>query len=206
MCGGLIVSTARTPTSWTSYHLGRLLGYLSLGAAAGLLGKQVFGTSLESKWISLAAAFILGIGFLAAGVRVWQGNLPHLSILSKSLLVRLYRKAHGSALGTGLITAFLPCGWLHTFVMGAVAMRSAALGAGFLFMFWLGTLPALSAAPWLTRKILRPISIRTPRVAALLLILAGVMSIGAKMLPLFLTDSLAQEQSSSPGHCHFNFP
>jgi uncharacterized protein len=198
MCGGLVVATAKGPATWVSYHLGRLLGYLSLGALAGLIGSEVLGASPETKWLSLATALILGLGFVLAGIRIWQGRVPHFSVVPKSLLMRAYRGTRGNALATGLLTAFLPCGWLHAFVLGSVATRSPALGAGFLFMFWLGTLPALAATPWLVKRIFQPMSSRAPRVAGIVLILAGIISVGAKVLPFASTDD---GKSSRLGHC-----
>jgi uncharacterized protein len=204
MCGGLVMAVAKTRSSKVAYHLGRLTGYMSLGALGGLLGSQfMFAEKGFQPWQQLTswiASLILGLGLLAMGVRVWRGGAPHFSILPGNLFPRLFSWSKGSAAGAGLLTAFLPCGWLHTFVLGAVATQSPVRGALFLFMFWLGTLPALGLAPYLTERFLRPLSARAPRMAAIILITAGVVSIGAKVAPTF--SSMPRATTEESAHCH----
>lgn len=202
MCGGLVVATATRPRAWVAYQAGRLLGYLALGAGAGLIGQRILEANFATRWVSAAVGALLGIGFVLAGARVWRGKAPHFSILPASWLAVLYRLARGSALGTGLLSAFLPCGWLHAFVLGAVATRSIALGAGFLLMFWLGTLPALMATPWLTQRVLGPLATRAPRLAASLLILAGALCVGAKLGPMLPAESRADTDPPALLQCH----
>jgi sulfite exporter TauE/SafE len=179
MCGGLVVAAARDRGAWVRYHLGRLAGYLGLGALAGLLGEAVLGGEayVGVSWVLSVA---LGAGFLALGLRLWQGRPLHLFRLPEAFWARLGRLGPGAA---GLGSAFLPCGWLHVFVLGAVATRSPIRGGLYLFLFWLGTLPALSLAPTLTRKILGPATRRAPRLSAVILILIGLGSLGFKMIP-----------------------
>ncbi len=177
MCGGLVVASAKTRGARIAYHLGRLAGYLALGAAAGWIGEAWLD---QASW---AAALVLGLSFLVAGFRVWRGRPVHLAIVPAPMLSKLFRMAGAHAGIAGLLTALLPCGWLHSFVLGAVATRSPVSGAVFLFAFWLGTLPALGFAPWLVDRIFRPIARRSPRIAALVLVSAGVMSIGIKLYP-----------------------
>ena len=38
MCGGLVAASTRSPLSVFSYHLGRLIGYCTVGAIAGGIG------------------------------------------------------------------------------------------------------------------------------------------------------------------------
>ncbi len=200
MCGGLAIATAKSRKRAVLYHFGRLLGYLGLGALAGGLGSQVLSESIEFQWLSLSSAFLLGIGFVLGGVQVWRGKTPHLPWIPQRLFHRIYRRTQGNALTTGLLSSFLPCGWLHSFVLGAVTTRSVGLGAGFLLMFWLGTLPALSATPWMTHRLFRPVALRAPKVAALMLILAGAFSLSAKVWPQIYPHARAE-------HCsHFSHP
>lgn len=202
MCGGLVAASSKSRASWAAYHLGRLLGYLLLGAGAGWIGGRIFEPmGPESAWlnyVSWSAALLMGASFLFAGFRIWQGRAVHLPILPSKVLSQLYKNAGNNALLLGLLTAFLPCGWLHSFVLGAIATRSPYLGAGFLFAFWLGTLPALGLAPWLVKRIFRPVSRRSPKLAALILISVGLMSVGMKVFPSALAPPQADEQRS----CH----
>ena len=47
------------------------------------------------------------------------------------------------ALSIGLLTAFLPCGWLYLFALKAAGTGSPFEGALFMIAFWLGSVPAL---------------------------------------------------------------
>jgi hypothetical protein len=204
MCGGLIAASAKTPVQVARYHLGRLAGYVALGAAAGLLGERAFREASygqSSFWmVPWVATGFLALGLILSGLRIWTGKGMHLQILPAVFLQRLYSKNRGSALRTGLLSAFLPCGWLHTFVLASLATRNAWLGAILLFAFWLGTLPALTAAPILLQKIFRPLSQRLPKLSASVLILAGIACIGVKVKPL--VDAASNKGEQPVMTCH----
>ena len=188
MCGGLVMTVARDRRAVLRYHLGRLAGYCSLGAAAGFLGETALRSS-SFVLISWVSTVFLASAFVFLGIRLWLGRPLHLFRLPQSL----WRKLAGYGPGTtGLLSAFLPCGWLHAFVLGAIATQSAALGALYLFFFWLGTLPALSFAPLAATKVFQPMAKRAPRMSAIILIAIGIGSLGMKMMP----------RHASMGHCH----
>jgi sulfite exporter TauE/SafE len=189
MCGGLIATVARDRRATLRYQLGRLLGYCALGSLAGLLGDTVFQSSSYTyiPWIS---TLLLTLGFIFLGIRLWKGQPLHLFRLPRKLWQRLAGLGSGT---TGLLSALLPCGWLHAFVLGAVATRSASLGALYLFSFWLGTMPALSIAPFVARKIFQPMTKRAPRWSAVILIAIGIANLGMKFLP---------KHTAIGDHCH----
>lgn len=198
MCGGLAISVGRSSGAVVQYHLGRLIGYLSLGALAGSLGQAVLSGN-EMSVVSWVATVFLAAGFISLGVHVWRGKGAHLFALPNRVISVLFKKAGGQPLSVGLLSALLPCGWLHGFVLGAVATRSALAGVVFLFAFWLGTVPALSFAPWLVDRVLRPVAQRVPRLCALLLISAGVLALGVRASSLMMAKS--GEGAPCP-HCH----
>jgi hypothetical protein len=123
--------------------------------------------------------------------------MPHFQLVPSRTLGALYSRARGNALVSGLLTALLPCGWLHVFVLGAAGTQSARAGATLLLVFWVGTLPALAATPWLVERVLRLAARRTPRLAAVLLILAGAVTVGARVAPLIPSGA-----QPIPHHCH----
>jgi len=185
MCGGLVVSMAKSKSALFFYHLGRLFGYLILGFIAGFLGNKILNSQI-ALWVSSLAAFTLGFLLLLSGFRIWRGENLHFSIIPQKLLSIFYRISRGNIFVSGALSAFLPCGWLHSFVLGAIATQSAIHGAIFLFIFWIGTLPALSLAPWFLHKFIQPITQKAPKFAATLLILSGVFCIAYKLVPLGL--------------------
>jgi uncharacterized protein len=202
MCGGLVTASARSRKTWSAYQLGRLTGYLALGSLAGWVGGIVLSSGpAEASWMGYAswgAAFFLGSSFFLSAIRIWQGRALHFPLVPKAMTSWLYKRVGANSWLLGLLTALLPCGWLHSFILGAVATRDPLLGAGFLFAFWLGGVPALGLTPLLADRILRPISRRSPKIAAMVLISAGLASVGAKVFPAMVSDSAPHEQQS----CH----
>lgn len=195
MCGGLIVAVSRSRMETWMYHLGRLLGYLVVGAFAGGLGEKLLNSTTEGI-LSWTAALTVGISLILIGLRTWSGNSPHFFKLPSPALQFLFKHAGKNAFLTGSFTALLPCGWLQNFVLAAVATRNASSGALLLFFFWLGTLPALTFTPFLVEKLLRPLGQKLPRLSAVLLISAGFLSIGLKTSPIFF------QKSPQPKSCH----
>jgi len=183
--GGLLIA---------AYQLGRLAGYAALGAVAGTLGAGIFsgiaGTTLS--WVSTA---LIALTFGVLAWKAWRGEPPHL--LPASLSQGPLRRILGArslppfarAGGVGLLSALLPCGWLHSFVLAAATMRSPQAGAVLMAVFWTGTLPALSLAPLLIRKLLNPLRQTAPRASALLLLLAALASIGLQWAPRAITQA-----------------
>ena len=194
MCGGLVLNSVKDRSSWIGYHSGRLIGYLLLGALAGAFGDLIFRQAdQKSAWLEYStwvAAFLVAVIFLVSGIRTWQGRSVHLPTLPPTTLSKAFKKAGKQPCMTGFLTAFLPCGWLHSFILGAIATQNALSGGLFLFAFWLGTLPALGMAPWLVNKFFKESNKLTKwnprmtgRIAGVLLIVAGFLSIGMKFLP-----------------------
>jgi sulfite exporter TauE/SafE len=183
MCGGLVLAVGRGPAKVGAYHFGRLLGYLSLGALAGALGAATL-RSERVSWISWPASLLLAAAFIQMGVNLWRGRGNHLFALPQSWVRKLHEVSRGNAFAVGTLSALLPCGWLHGFVLASLATQSVSKGALVLFFFWLGTVPALSAAPWLVSRVLGPLARRTPRLAAAFLIAAGLASLGVRAAPL----------------------
>jgi len=212
MCGGLSVaacSRKKAALSW--YHAGRLLGYLSLGSLGGFLGGSMLEGSRSAAlpWITAA---LIGIGFIYQGLHAWRGGSAAASPLARwysgtylKLWSRLFKRSDASsslqASCAGFLTAFLPCGWLYSFVMAAMVTQRATTGALVLLFFWLGTLPALSAAPLLFQRFFQPIAARLPRASAVLLIAIGLLTLGLKLSPLVVGSPKAeQEGASCPFH------
>ena len=192
-------------SSWWRYQLGRWAGYLVLGAAAGGLGQWLLPASVGSRVAEFAswfAALWMAGGFTLAAIKVWRGSAPHVSFVPARLRSRWFRLAAQSPGFTGLLSATLPCGWLHTFVLAAIATGSAASGAALLSVFWLGTLPALGLAPLAVRVAWRPLARRSPRVAALILLGAAMLSLGGKLRPLWEEARAGQASSGHSCSCH----
>jgi sulfite exporter TauE/SafE len=192
----------------TAYHLGRLSAYAALGALAGALGAaldlsgQAFG--LQRLALGLTGALMLLFGAVqlasAFGLLAGPAGLP-----GGLLPAGLRERARGSfarlaprlgrwpralrPLGLGLLSAFLPCGWLYAFVALAAGQGGPLPGALVMAAFWLGGLPALSVFSLLVGRLLASRRRLVPLVSAAALMMVGALAlVGRGQLgPLALT-------------------
>ena len=200
MCGGLVLSLSHSHhRSLMGYHLGRLTGYSLLGAAAGILGQKIFESESFTFLPWIAASFI-ALSFVIMGVQLLRGQSPTLFRIPSSWLMKLHQTTGNAPFAIGIFSALLPCGWLHTFVLGAIATRHPLQGALYLTLFWLGTVPALSLTQLVTESCLKPIKKIAPKGAGVALILIGILSLGLKMYPHI--QSSVQGQPIETHHCH----
>lgn len=166
------------------YHIGRLMTYLLMGVVAGLIGKLVdFGGSAIG--IQVAAARVVGVVMIAMGLYQLseifrfrrQGSELKPSRIG-ALLVKLrphiFRlPLHLRAFATGLLTTFLPCGWLYLFALVAAGTGSVVMAPIVMAAFWVGTVPALVGLVAGTRVLSQRFKFAIPAVAAVFLVLGG---------------------------------
>lgn len=185
MCGPIVMIINKSFMTTVTYHLGRLLGYLALGFIAGFVGKEVLGQFPHGVG-ALIAPLTLGASFIYMAILLYRKQRFHLPLpkfLSRpySQVVAGAAKQQGSSfLFTFLIGIFsftLPCGWLYGFVIGAAASKSLSTSMMIMFMFWLGTVPALLITPLVFQKIVGPLKEKFPTMASLILLVAGVFII-----------------------------
>lgn len=187
MCGP-VATLMSARNSLLSYHLGRLVSYVTLGILAGSLGQFFLNSEFVIlRWVS---AFMLALVLVLSGARLmlpaaWQQRLAanKVSHFFLSWIKRLQSFHIGrSGFVVGLLTALLPCGWLYTYVTAAIATKSPWAGGLTLALFWLGGLPALSAVPMMIRQGLRHAGLRQQRIAGGVLIIAGLYSLISFMM------------------------
>ncbi|XZG71781.1 sulfite exporter TauE/SafE family protein [Chitinibacteraceae bacterium HSL-7] len=154
MCGGVLTAfTLQLPPGprWR-YHLafnvGRLGGYMLIGALAGWLGSLAgvlaLGTIKTALWW-LANLLLIAMGCYIAGWASWFTRIERVGVPVwrhiQPLLRRLLPVRHlGHALGAGLLWGWLPCGLVYTATLSALASMSAWHGALLMAAFGLGTL------------------------------------------------------------------
>jgi sulfite exporter TauE/SafE len=148
MCGGLMVATTH-PQSRYLYHMGRGISYLVLGFVAGLLGEKFYSSGISTVIKNIATFFIIAI-LLSTGWQMFlRPGAPSLigqkiASLSHKLFPFAFRLPPKlQSFGVGVMTGALPCGWLYSFILLAMAAQSLWRGGMILAVFWLGTIPAL---------------------------------------------------------------
>lgn len=186
MCGPIATLMSTRKSLW-SYNLGRLISYSLLGAIAGGIGQFFLNSNFVTlRWLSAGVLAFLLVGsglslifpqFLMSKLELWKWSHKLLQIVKKAQAFHIGQ----SGFVVGLLTALLPCGWLYTYVLAAIATHSPWAGALTLSLFWLGGLPTLSAVPFMIRKTVQSAGLRQQRIAGLVLIVSGLYSLSSFM-------------------------
>lgn len=159
MCGGFIMaySAAKIDRDWSKthqsvahflYNIGRVVSYMIIGAAFGLMGRM-FSFSMTSK----GALFIfIGVLMVLMGFSL-MGKLKFITYIESSgansnLFKRLFRvliasKTLPSFFFLGMLNGFIPCGFVYFFAAFAAATASPVGGALVMAVFGLATVPVL---------------------------------------------------------------
>lgn len=157
MCGGIVTafSLQLPPGPRLPYYLGfnggRILGYMLIGALAGLVGAipaLISLQSVKSVVYVLANALLIAMGLYMAGWSSWVARLEKAGapvwrrvqpLLRKLLPIRRWR----DSLLVGALWGWLPCGLVYTASLSALASGGSLKGALIMLAFGLGTLPNL---------------------------------------------------------------
>lgn len=184
MCGGIIAALAMNlpaevranrPLSIIyifAYNLGRISSYSLAGLIAGASSQMIFTlikpatTHVIMVWFS--AVILLLLGLTIAGWLPWMNRMEQ---LGSHVWKRLQPIGRGllpvssplKAWAFGLIWGWLPCGLVYSALLLSLSAGSAVGSAGYMFMYGLGTLPAVMGAglftglsgKWLRQPVLR---------------------------------------------------
>jgi len=188
MCGGFVLFyTTRFPSSppgglHLAYHSGRLLAYGSIGAAMGLAGS--FADAAAGLRGLQHASLLFGSALMLAGGAGMIGLIrfdfasaadPARNPVFRGLFRALRSLPAGLAvLPLGYLLGFVPCGLVYTMAIAAAATGSPGPGALDMFVFGLGTVPALLGFGVLSRRLTGPRRRLLNRAAGLLIVLMGI--------------------------------
>ena len=161
------------------YHSGRILVYVLLGLLFGLLGKGIAIAGFQ-KVLSLFA----GILMISMALLTWRFerivlSIPGVGLISekvKSGIGKLIRSYPGRATFTmGMFNGLLPCGMVYAALAGAISTSESGMGALFMAVFGIGTLPLLLAVSVLGRSFSLSIKRKIMLAQPILLTLAGLI-------------------------------
>ncbi len=172
MCGPIASLTAQKK-SLLSYHIGRGLSYGLLGAISGYIGS--FFLEHDFYVLRIISGVLFGFVLIGMGLNMFFQK-KQWSFLQTTWLKKIFNP-NTPGLLLGLLSIFLPCGWLYTYAMAAVASKSAFSGSLIMFLFWLGGLPALSAISMFMKKTILLSNQRKQKIAGTVLTLAGIYSL-----------------------------
>jgi uncharacterized protein len=202
MCGGFVgfyaggAASLRGRAAWwchLAYNGGRLIAYVALGAAAGLLGAALDttgGVLLGVQRITAVVAGVLitlwGVHTLleALGVRTVRLGAPRAlrSLAGRGIGAVAAAPPLPRALAVGLATGLLPCGWLYAFLVTAAGTGSALGGAALMAVFWLGTVPAMLSVGIGLQVLAGPLRRHIPVACATAMIVVGLLAVGGRVV------------------------
>ena len=163
MCGGisgaLALGTQRgadgrpLPRLLVAYQFGRIGGYALAGLLFGSIGAGLYAlldhdglrialrVLAAASFATAAMALLGGHGWLerALGARLWQRLAPRARALFPVNTIP-------RALGVGLLWGWMPCGFVYTVLLLALASFDPWRSAASMIAFGLGTLPSMLAA------------------------------------------------------------
>jgi sulfite exporter TauE/SafE len=197
MCGPLALMASMGPATASQlarrmsfYHVGRLIGYMSLGAVVGGVGAamdwggELVGWQRLAAMVAGGAMVLLGLSSLLNWYRGKPAHVP-LPAAAQRTMEKLHRRISiwqpsARAWGVGLLTVLLPCGWLYAFLITAAGSGSALGGGLVMLAFWVGTVPALAVIPLGVRQISGRMRSYLPALAASLLIATGIFTLAVR--------------------------
>jgi sulfite exporter TauE/SafE len=198
MCGGFVCFVAgenggaRRAMGVAAYNAGRLITYVTLGLLAGAVGAGLDRIG-SIAGVSRAAAVVAGgLMILWGGTAWWRaigrgksGASPARWRLPIAAAMRRALQWHpvARAFVLGLVTTFLPCGFLYAFVAIAAGTGAAFAGALVMVVFWAGTLPVMASLALVAQRALNPLRRRLPAFTAPALIVLGLLTLAGKMNP-----------------------
>lgn len=201
MCGGFACALGRAPggsrAATTLRHLlynsGRVVSYASLGALAGWIGASLLaaggGAAMAGQRMLATVAGVLMVLMALQLLGLLQRlHVPAVTGLTQSAASSLRGVLHapGAAapLAFGVFNGFLPCPLVYAFVAQAAASGDPLRGAAVMFVFGLGTFPAMlltgGLGTWLGYAWRR----RGVRLAGTFILLLGAITLARGVLPL----------------------
>lgn len=192
MCGGIAATMSLGAKGIRSaiirqllWSAGRTFTYAFLGTIAATAGTKLLSAGSQTIVIQATFAVIAGLllvaqGLHAAGWLRWRiRRRSGVPCLTTSLLSQFLKG--GSVTGVfiaGVLTGFLPCGLVYSFLALAASSASLPMGIAIMVAFGMGTVPVML----LTGTGFSMATIRTRqqllRLAAICVIVTGVMTIG----------------------------
>jgi len=190
------------------YHFGRLMAYGIIGLVFGFLGKGLYVFGLQQKLsILIGAIMILLVLIPYKTISKYNFSKPIYSILAKvknQLGKELKKKSPDTFLTIGFLNGFLPCGLVYMALFGSMATASPWLGAFFMVLFGLGTIPLMTTAVYFGSMLKGAAKKSVQRLIPVFVILIGLLFIlrGMGLGIPYISPAPVTEVVSSAIECH----
>lgn len=211
MCGPIAMALpVHKGTAWQrsagllTYNVGRACSYALLGAVVGIFGNAL---SLMGylKYVSILAG-VLMLAYVIwpkgfANLLVAPGFLQrpvHLIKKQMSELLHSHRMRGWFLLGT--LNGLLPCGLVYLALMSSLATGSSVHGAIFMFIFGMGTWPAMMTVGFFKNWVTPAVRTRFHQITPIFIAIAGAWLLYRSTL--FSYPSVAHSSARPITECH----
>lgn len=183
MCGPIALmvngkSKSSLLTNRILYNMGRTLTYVVMGLVVGLLGKIVQWGGVQGK-VSIIVGVLIILALLMPKIQALF--LPSISSwvlkLKQVFSTHLKSTRSGSALLTGTLNGFLPCGLVYAGLAIALIQNTPWESGLIMILFGLGTMPALLAAAYSWQAVRKVIPWSFQRIQTVMLVVVAVLMI-----------------------------
>lgn len=190
------------------YHFGRLLTYSFIGLIFGLVGKGLFLMGFQQRISILVGVLMIVIVLIPAKIfNKYNFSRPLYSFVGKvkSNLGKLLKKKSNKALFTiGILNGFLPCGLVYMALVGSIATSDFKLGALYMFIFGLGTIPLMTLAVYLGNVLSVSIRNKIQKAIPVFVVIIGILFILRGMglgIPYISPSDAKLTISNNPTEC-----
>jgi sulfite exporter TauE/SafE len=152
MCGPISLAlTAKSPKLLQHnliYHFGRIITYTALGVLFGFFGRELFLFGFQQNVAVYAGIALLLYAVFPVVFRRLSFQHPLLRPIYGKWFKFSQRIMQGNGVrrsfSMGMLNGILPCGMVYAALAGALATQGILQGAGFMFLFGMGTSPLLT--------------------------------------------------------------
>lgn len=164
MCGPIALALPLNRSSFFSkffgallYNFGRALTYALMGGLFGLIGQSlVLAGYQKALSITLGVAILLMVLLPSSVVtrfRITSFIYSYIGTVKQKLAILFQRSSYSSLFFIGTLNGLLPCGLVYLGIAGAIATGNSLQGSFFMFLFGLGTIPAMLSLTLLSSSI-----------------------------------------------------
>jgi len=190
------------------YHTGRLLTYSLIGLLFGFLGKGLYLAGFQQR-LSILIGIIMILGVLIPTKILNRYNftkpLYHLiGNVKQKLGLYLKKRSNKAIFSIGFFNGFLPCGLVYMAVFGSIALGDIFLGALFMLLFGLGTIPMMTGAIFLGNFLKIPIRNKIQKAIPIFVIIIGLLFILRGLglgIPYLSPPDTKLQLSNNPSTC-----
>lgn len=215
MCGPIAMVVPFKKTSKFSrllsillYNAGRILVYATIGAIFGILGKGISLIGMQQYlaiFIGVMMILAVLVPQLLNGINPKSGKIFSWTVKLKAAFHKRFSKtSYRSLFVLGMLNGLLPCGLVYIAAAGSVLAESWAMGALYMALFGLGTLPTMVLLPYFSQYIKRPFQQKMRKLIPVVMVVMGLLFIirGSNLGIPYLSPQVKAEKSCCEVKCH----